>query len=84
MDIINAVFVWAALIMSVLDLRRILVDRVLGGIHFGSAVLFTVWPLWDLCYYHSLGQWVSFCVCFLLACVRLCWFSAVYRNRKVL
>lgn len=49
----GAWFTW----MNFIKLRQ---DRVIKGVYWPATVFFTIWGLWNLVYYPSLGQWFSF------------------------
>ena len=78
-DLINACFVGAAVVLAFLDYRTIVRDREYRGSHLGTALLFTVWPMWDMVYYCTLGQYTSLAVCAVLAVIRGLWFVQVVR-----
>ena len=82
MDLINSAFVLVAVAMAALDLKQVRKDRQVKGLHFATAILFTVWPFWDLFYYASLGQTFSLFACTVLATLRGFWFVDVWRFRK--
>ncbi len=80
-DFVNSIFVGAAVILAALDLRAVYRDGALTGLHVGTAVLMTVWPMCDLVYSFSLHQYTSLSVCAVLATIRGLWLGAVIRFR---
>lgn len=50
-------------------------SRSLRGVSMGTAVLFTVWPMWDLLYYTGLNQDLSAIACCLLLAGRASWLA---------
>lgn len=72
-DLINSLFISGAIIAAYLDLRQVWRDRAVRGITAATSVLFTMWPVWDLYYYHCLGQFVSMFACLVLVCMRATW-----------
>lgn len=43
-----------------LNVRRILRDKLVRGFDWRVLGFFTLWGLWNLFYYPHLGQWLSF------------------------
>lgn len=81
LDLVNSCFVLLAVAFAVADVRQILVDKRLQGVQLGTAGLMTIWPLWDLVYYHSLGQWLSLAACAVLVLARATWLVLGIRYR---
>lgn len=80
-DLLNSLFVLLALATSIADLRQILSDKEVKGLHIATAALFTCWPLWDLVYYSSLRQWFSLCACAMLVVSRAIWLCLLFFYR---
>lgn len=59
-DVINGLFEWAGSMTIALNVAKLIGDRVLKGVNWQSTAFFTLWGLWNLHYYPSLGQWFSF------------------------
>lgn len=60
-EFVGAIFTWR----NVLQLRR---DREVKGVWWPATAFWAAWGLWNLYYYPTLGQWVSFSAgCFLVA-----------------
>ncbi len=73
LDLINSFFVLAAVAAALNDIRQLYADKCVEGFTFSTALLLTVWPLWDLCYYRGLGQRWSLVACLLLVGARSGW-----------
>lgn len=59
------------------------IDRELFGVYWPTSLFFTVWGIWNLYYYPSLGQWFSFYAGILLALGNAAWvIMAVFLLRK--
>ena len=66
LEFIGSAFIW----MNVVRLHR---DRQAEGVFWPTTAFFTLWGCWNLYYYPSLGQWVSFCGGLLIALGNLTW-----------
>ena len=73
LDLINSGLVLLAVAAAAGDVLQITKDRQVRGTRFTTALLLTVWPMWDLYYYHALGQTFSMISCILLAGLRAAW-----------
>jgi len=47
------------------------------GIHYGPTVYFTLWGFWNLFYYPSLHQWMSFMGGVAIATVNVVWLTSL-------
>lgn len=79
MDITNGVFEIAGAAFSLLSVRQLRIDKMVRGVHWGPAVFFTVWGVWNLAYYPHLSQWVSTGGSGLLVLVNV-WWLLLYRR----
>ena len=59
-DLINGMFEFAGAGINLLNVRAILRDKKLQGVHWSPYAFFTSWGIWNLWYYPSLDQWFSF------------------------
>lgn len=59
-DLINALFESAGGLFILLNIRRILRDKMVRGFDWRVMAFFTVWGYWNIFYYPYLGQWLSF------------------------
>jgi hypothetical protein len=59
-DLINGAFELGGATVLWLNVRQLWRDRCIAGVHWGPTVFFTLWGLWNLFYYPSLQQWMSF------------------------
>lgn len=60
MDIINGCFELFGGFFICLSIVKAHRDKCVRGVSWAHAGFFTVWGWWNLLYYPSLGQWVSF------------------------
>lgn len=58
-DIINGTFEALAGLMVLNHCRVLLQDRAVAGVSIASTFFFTLWGVWNLCYYPQLGQFWS-------------------------
>src|SRR5262245_18048164 len=59
-DIVNGCFEAIGGLAVFANVRRIVRDKGVQGIDLRATALFTSWGMWNLVYYPSLNQWVSF------------------------
>ena len=59
-DLINGLFESIGSIAIWLNVIRLYQDKKIAGINISTTVFFTSWGLWNMYYYPSLGQWLSF------------------------
>lgn len=59
-DLINAAFEALGGFILLLNVRRILRDKLVRGADWRVMGFFTLWGMWNLFYYPHLGQWLSF------------------------
>lgn len=59
-DLLNAGFEFFGSVTIWLNVRQIRKDKGHSGISLASIIFFLLWGFWNLIYYPSLGQWVSF------------------------
>lgn len=59
-DIINACFEGLGAFFVAINIRKILIDKIVRGYDWKVMAFFTFWGVWNLYYYPYLGQWFSF------------------------
>lgn len=59
-DIINGLFELSGGILCWLNVHRLVKDKQVKGVNWGVQAFFALWGWWNLYYYPSLNQWVSF------------------------
>lgn len=72
-NLVNGAFELAGACALAMNVRQLLRDQELKGVHWGPTVFFTAWGLWNLLYYPHLGQWASFCGGLAIVAVNLVW-----------
>lgn len=59
-DLINALFELLGAMIIVLNIHKVMEDRLVRGIHWYVVAFFCFWGIWNLFYYPYLDQWLSF------------------------
>jgi hypothetical protein len=59
-DHINAFFEGGGALLQLLNIRQLLRDRTVRGVHWLPLSFWTVWGFWNVEYYSNLTQWWSF------------------------
>ena len=59
-DGINGLFELGGSLLLWMNVRRLLKDKGYAGVYVPATAFFALWGLWNLYYYPSLGQWLSF------------------------
>lgn len=81
-DTVNGIFEAFGALFTWGNAWRIYQDKDVKGIYWPFTAFFSAWGIWNLYYYPSLGQWLSFVGgCFLVA-GNITWFAmALYYMR---
>jgi hypothetical protein len=82
-DTVNGLFELLGGIVLWQNVRRIRQDRKLAGVDWRVTGFFTGWGFWNLWYYPSLDQWLSFAGGLNIVAANFVWlaFATKYRNR---
>lgn len=59
-DLVNGVFEGGGSLLIWLNIRRRLKDKKVEGVSLIPTAFWTIWGYWNLYYYPSLHQWLSF------------------------
>jgi len=59
-DLINGLFELGGAVMIWLNVKRLYQDKTVKGVDWRVTGFWTAWGLWNLYFYPSLGQWLSF------------------------
>jgi len=81
-DFINGLYEGIGSLMVWLNVRTIYRDKQVKGIYLGSMLFFTSWSLWNLYYYPSLHQWLSFSGGISLALANVAWTILAFKYKK--
>lgn len=82
-DVVNGLFESVGALTQVLNVRRICQDRQVRGVDWRFTVFFAAWGFWNLYYYPSLHQWVSFGAGIVMTGANVVWvlYALYYRSR---
>lgn len=83
-DLINSAFEGTLACMVCLNIRQLLRDRLVRGLHMAAPTFVTAWGFWNCWYYPSLHQWYSFGCGAALAIANSFWLglAVYYRNSR--
>jgi hypothetical protein len=82
-DLINGVFeLGGGLLLFWFNVRAILRDKKVRGVHWAPVVWFDLWGYWNLFYYPHLGQMLSFMGGCIIVSANTVWLSLAWRYRK--
>lgn len=59
-DLVNGLFELVGSVLIWLNVRQLHRDKMVRGVHWAPIAFWMVWGWWNLFYYPSLGQWLSF------------------------
>jgi hypothetical protein len=59
-DHCNAVFEGGGAIIQLINVRQILRDKTVRGVHWAPLAFWTAWGVWNVFYYPAIHQWWSF------------------------
>lgn len=74
-EVLGAVTIWG-------NVRRILRDKQVRGIDWRVTLFFSAWGYWNLYYYPSLEQWLSFAGGLALVAGNTLWVALAWRYRR--
>jgi hypothetical protein len=80
-DFINGVFELLAGLMVLNHCRAVIRDRAVAGVSILSTVFFSLWGVWNLYYYPSLGQTWSFVGGLLIVAANFLWVALLVKYR---
>jgi hypothetical protein len=83
-DLINACFELGGAAAVANNCYRTWRDKQVKGVSLVSMSFFTAWGLWNLLYYHSLGQNLSNMAGALLVCMNVTWLGLMWKFRKTI
>lgn len=64
------------------NVKRLLRDKQIRGVHWGVTLFFLSWGVWNLYYYPSLDQWASFAGGCVICIGNFCWLSLAIKYRR--
>jgi len=81
-DAINAAFELVGALVLCENVRVIRRDRCVHGVNPWTTVFFTSWGFWNLFFYPSLEQWMSFAGGIALVGVNVVWLVHAWKYRR--
>ncbi len=82
LDLINSMFELGAGIMILNNCRVTIRDKEVKGVSILSVAFFTLWGFWNLYYYPSLNQHLSFVAGILIVTANVWWVYLLMKYRK--
>jgi hypothetical protein len=79
MDLINALFELGGTFMMLPSLERVYRTKIVQGVHWLTPLFFWLWGLWNIFYYPSLDQGLSFIAGCLLFVTNTAWLYLILR-----
>jgi hypothetical protein len=82
-DLINAGFECSGALFILNNCRTLIHDKLVRGVSLLTTVYFTVWGIWNVIYYPSLGQRWSFVAGMCICTANILWITLMlYYKRK--
>lgn len=82
-DVINALFELVGAYFTWRNYYQLCKEREVKGVYWPTTAFFTAWGLWNVIYYPSLGQWLSFGAGLLLVGGNFFWVVLVLQLRNL-
>lgn len=77
-DTVNGLFEFIGGLLMVRNAYQIWKDKQVKGVYWPVWIFFTAWGWWNMYYYPSLGQWLSFSGGALIAAANTVWASLAF------
>jgi hypothetical protein len=81
-DIINSIFELCGGYLSWLNTAKLYKDKLVKGVYWPIWIFFSVWGLWNLYYYPSVGHSLSLWAGVFLASGNIAWLILAIKYRK--
>lgn len=81
-DMFNACFELGGAALTLLSVRALMRDKKVRGFSPAPIVFFTVWGVWNLWFYSSLGQWFSMFASSTVLAVNAVWLLLIWKYRN--
>lgn len=78
-DLINGLFEAIGGLMVWMNVRQILKDKAVKGVHWIPTGFFTLWRFWNLYYCPHLNQWLSFTGGLLIVAGNTLWVALMWK-----
>ncbi len=80
-DLLNATFEVVGAGFLLADCRALLRDRQLRGVYWPGRVFWASWGIWNVVYYPSIDQWLSFYAGLLVLAANTVWCALAWKFR---
>ncbi len=80
-DLINSLFEMAGAIFATINIFKLLKDKSVMGVYWPATAMFALWGYWNVWYYPSLDQMLSFYAGILLASANTIWVALAIKYR---
>lgn len=83
-DLFNGSLEVGSFILQIGNIRRLLRDKIVRGVHWGSTAFFAGWGAWNCYFYPHLHQWFSFAGGIGITAANGTWvaLAIIYTNRE--
>lgn len=81
-DLTNGGFEFVGGLLVLNHCRLVLRDKAVAGVSIFSTAIFTLWGIWNLYYYPSLGQWASFTGGLTIVSTNALWVALLLKYHK--
>lgn len=83
-DIINGSFEMIGAYFTIANAYKLHIDKAIKGVYWKIWIFYCGWGVWNLYYYPSLDQWISFIAGILMVVGNIVWLilAIKYRNNK--
>ena len=82
-DLVNGTFETVGGILNWMNVLKLYQDKQIKGVFYPAWIFFAVWGVWNIYYYPSLGQWLSFTGGLVIVSANLFWVGlAIYYLRR--
>lgn len=81
-DLVNGGFELLGALFILLNVRALIRDKEIRGVHWGPTVFFTSWGFWNLFYYPALDQWLSFTGGLAIVAANVWWLGLTWSYRR--
>lgn len=81
-DVCNGLFEALGALLILNHCRAVIRDKAVAGVSILSTAIFTLWGVWNLYYYPSLGQWCSFSGGLFIVAANATWVGLMLKYRK--
>jgi len=83
LDLINGAFEIAGAALQLVNVRQLVRQKQVRGVHWGSTALFTLWGFWNCLFFPEMNLWYSLAGAVFLLGSNILWVGlALYFERK--